>query len=74
MVEAESIDRDIVYEYDNLSRQETEIGYNDVTDADADQNRQNEFAYSYDAAGRMLSISKHQFRARQSCFCPKRQY
>ena len=55
-----AIDREgrvIVYQYDNLYRNTGEIWYNNVTDADADQNRQNTISYTYDAAGNLLTAS-----------------
>ena len=45
------------FQFDNLGRNTAEIWYNNVTDADADQNRQRTFNFSYDAAGQMLSAS-----------------
>ncbi|GAB6167539.1 hypothetical protein JCM19992_35390 [Thermostilla marina] len=43
------------FQYDNLGRNTAEIWYNNVQDADADQNRQRTIAFTYDAAGQMLS-------------------
>ena len=55
-----TIDREgqvIVYGYDNLYRNTTEIWYNDTTDADLDQNRQNTISYTYDAVGNRLTAA-----------------
>jgi YD repeat-containing protein len=43
------------FTFDNLYRNTGEIWYDSATDADADQNRQNTFSFTYDALGRMLT-------------------
>jgi len=43
------------FQYDVLIRNTAEIWYNNETDVDADQNRQNTLAFTYDLAGQMLT-------------------
>jgi len=44
------------FQYDNLGRNTAEIWYNNVQDADADQNRQRTIAFSYDLVGQLTSV------------------
>ncbi len=48
--------RVIDYAFDALSRQTTETWYDDVTDADAQQNVRKTYATEYDAAGRVAAV------------------
>ena len=45
------------FSYDDLGRNTAELWYNNVTDADADQNRLGTISFTYDGAGQMLSAS-----------------
>ncbi|GAB6188118.1 RHS repeat-associated core domain-containing protein [Thermopirellula anaerolimosa] len=45
------------FQYDNLGRNTAEIWYNNVADADADQNRVGTISFTYDGAGQMVSVS-----------------
>jgi RHS repeat-associated protein len=44
------------FQYDNLGRNTAEIWYNNVEDADADQNRQRTITFSYDLVGQLTSV------------------
>ena len=44
------------FQYDNLGRNTAEIWYNNVQDADADQNRQRTITFTYDLVGQLTSV------------------
>ena len=51
------------FDYDNLGRNTAETWYDSTADADAEQNPQNSFAFTYNAAGSRAATGGGNFRS-----------